>query len=120
MSKRERFRELIQKYKPEGIIKGSSFLLSPSAMLPLVDELEAANILILGAEAWRYTTTLINGSIGIYEDLEFDFDTESEKSNDDNPVKASAFLVKEHIKQLPPEIELVSLTLELRGPDLWS
>ena len=45
---------VLEKYLPDGIVKGSDLLLAPEKMLSFIDDLAKAGVSVGGCEAWRY------------------------------------------------------------------
>ena len=101
----EQLRQLINVYKPIGIVSGREFLLHPDDALRLADDLGKIGIRLVGADGWYYANRELNYLVedpGIGCSVSDDF-SES--------VEETIALVRNFITtKLPEHIEFVALT----------
>ncbi len=111
----EGIQRIIAKYRAEGIVKGSEFLLPPETAVCLVDDLEAIGVVILGVDGWRY----VDKEKGwIVQDLEVELSVDDMILQGDQPARRSAALARDFIaNRLPKKVDFVSLILDI--PVSW-
>lgn len=96
--------------------KGSEALFTREDSLRFVDDLAEKGFVVLGVTCW-YTASLIDGTQGIAEDLEYSLGFEEEILFREHPVKESTPEVKKFISELPKRITYVSFYLFI--PMVW-
>ena len=107
--------QIMNKYRPLGVMKGSEFLLTPDDAIRLIDDLEAIGIAITGVDGWRY----VDRDKGwIVQDLEVDLSIDDAILQGEQPVQKSSAIAKNYIRnRLPERVSFVSFTLDI--PVSW-
>ncbi|MBN1123042.1 MAG: hypothetical protein JXJ17_18350 [Anaerolineae bacterium] len=116
MSKRKRFVEILERYRPLGIIKAGELLLRPDDALRLADELGQLGIAILGCDGWYYVKP--GDDKAIAQDLAADFFVGNDVLQGNDSVQKSVKAVKQFIvTSIPEKTDFISFTFDV--PPSW-
>ena len=112
MRMKEKLIALMEKYKSQGLVKGSHLLLPPKNALKLVAELERLNVVVLGVDGWYYVRP--DDPKWLAEDRTLDMYIGDDVLHGDSPVHEGAAKVKDFIENhLHETTPFVDLTLDI-------
>lgn len=111
-------KNLLNRYIPPGIIKGSEFLVPPESAVHFAEELSALGAVIYGVNGWNYYDPN-DPSQGVIEDLAFNGSIDERIINGENAVANTLQQTVELLHNIPENIAYVSLIDDLPDQIWW-